>query len=77
MMNPGLPHRLSNRCAIVVTRRNRRYVWLTPHGLGFLVDHRGTRPIDPDHARQIPDAGDHIERYFPDPPLHVELAFSH
>ena len=23
-----------------------RYVWITPHGLSFLVDHRGTRPIE-------------------------------
>jgi len=50
-----------------------RYVWLTPHGLAFLVDHRGTRPIDPDHARQIFEAGDHVELYFPDEPLQVEV----
>jgi hypothetical protein len=30
-----------------------RYAWLTPHGMGYLVDHRGTRRIDPDHARMI------------------------
>ncbi|RYB89806.1 hypothetical protein EUA06_14545 [Nocardioides glacieisoli] len=30
-----------------------RYVWLTPHGLGFLVDHTGTRPIHPEKARMI------------------------
>jgi hypothetical protein len=33
-----------------------RYAWLTPHGLGFLVDHRGTRRISAKHARMITDA---------------------
>ncbi len=27
-----------------------RYVWRTPHGRYFLVDHRGTRPLDPAHG---------------------------
>ena len=30
-----------------------RYVWLTPHGLGFIVDHGGTRRISSEHARMI------------------------
>jgi hypothetical protein len=33
-----------------------RYAWLTPHGLGYLVDHRGTRRIPAKHARMIIDA---------------------
>ncbi len=28
-----------------------RYVWRTPHGRYFLVDHAGTRPLDPVHGR--------------------------
>ena len=31
-------------------------MWLTPHGLGFLVDHQGTRPIPTNHVRMILDA---------------------
>jgi hypothetical protein len=50
-----------------------RYVWATPHGLTFLVDHRGTRPLDPDHARQMFAAGDGIELYFPEEPLTLDL----
>ncbi len=33
-----------------------RYVWLTPLGLGFLVDHRGTRRITAGQARLVLDA---------------------
>lgn len=33
-----------------------RYVWLTPYGQGFLVDHRGTRRISAGEARFIIDA---------------------
>ncbi len=40
-----------------------RYVWLTPHGLGFLVDHRGTRPIPERHARMIHDAPPGVDIY--------------
>ena len=50
-----------------------RYVWRTPHGLTFLVDHRGTRPIDPEHARLMFEAGDNIELYFANEPIRVEL----
>jgi hypothetical protein len=49
-----------------------RYAWLTPHGLGFLVDHRGTNRIDPDHARMIIDAPRGVDVYPSD--LRVELA---
>ncbi len=40
-----------------------RYVWLTPHGLGFLVDHRGTRRITEKHARMILDAPVGVDIY--------------
>jgi hypothetical protein len=33
-----------------------RYAWLTPHGLGYLVDHRGTHQIPAKHARMIIEA---------------------
>ncbi len=41
-----------------------RYVWLTPHGLAFLVDHLGTRQIDPDKARAMFEAPDGVDLYF-------------
>ena len=41
-----------------------RYVWLTPHGLAFLVDHLGTRRIDPDEARSIFEAPPGVDLYF-------------
>ena len=53
-----------------------RYIWETPHGLTLLVDHRGTRPVDPDDARAMFDAGEGIELYFPEQPLTVELGFA-
>ena len=40
-----------------------RYVWLTPHGLGMLVDHRGTRRISNKHARMILDAPPGVDLY--------------
>ena len=40
-----------------------RYAWLTPHGLGFLVDHRGTRPIPRAHAEMIIDAPPGLDLY--------------
>jgi hypothetical protein len=40
-----------------------RYVWLTPHGLGFLVDHRGTRRISEKHIRMILDAPPGVDIY--------------
>jgi hypothetical protein len=40
-----------------------RYVWLTPHGLGFLVDHNGTRPITAREARLILDAPPGVDIY--------------
>lgn len=40
-----------------------RYVWLTPHGLGFLVDHRGTRPISKHEALLILDAPVGVDIY--------------
>lgn len=41
-----------------------RYVWLTPHGLAFLVDHRGTRRIDRAQAEGILEAPDGVDVYF-------------
>jgi len=40
-----------------------RYAWLTPHGLGYLVDHTGTRPIPAKHARMIIDAPPGLDLY--------------
>ena len=40
-----------------------RYVWVTPHGLGFLIDHTGTRPIHPEKARMILDAPVGVDIY--------------
>ena len=40
-----------------------RYVWLTPHGLAFIVDHRGTRRISRKHARMILDAPPGVDIY--------------
>jgi hypothetical protein len=40
-----------------------RYVWLTPHGLGFLVDHTGTHRIHPEKARMILDAPAGVDIY--------------
>ncbi len=48
-----------------------RYVWMTPHGLAFLVDHRGTRPISPEHAHTILKTPGEI--YIPEGPVSVEL----
>ncbi len=40
-----------------------RYVWLTPHGLGFLVDHAGSHRIHPEEARMILDAPPGVDLY--------------
>jgi hypothetical protein len=40
-----------------------RYVWLTPHGLGFLVDHTGTHRIHPEKARMILEAPPGVDLY--------------
>jgi hypothetical protein len=47
-----------------------RYVWLTPHGLGFLIDHRGTHPISEQHARMILHAPPGVDLY---PGVRIEL----
>ena len=41
-----------------------RYVWLTPHGLAFVVDHLGTRRIDPSHGLEILEAPAGVDLYF-------------
>ena len=40
-----------------------RYVWMTPHGLGFLVDHHGTRRISNHEAQLILDAPPGVDIY--------------
>lgn len=40
-----------------------RYVWLTPNGLGFLVDHAGTHRIHPEKARMIFEAPAGVDIY--------------
>ena len=40
-----------------------RYAWLTPHGLGFLVDHTGTRRMDSEQVRMIMDAPRGVDVY--------------
>ena len=40
-----------------------RYVWLTPHGLGFIVDANGTRQITADEARMIIEAPRGLDMY--------------
>lgn len=40
-----------------------RYAWLTPQGRGYLVDHTGTREIDPEHARMIIEAPAGVDIY--------------
>jgi antitoxin (DNA-binding transcriptional repressor) of toxin-antitoxin stability system len=40
-----------------------RYVWLTPHGLAFIVDHHGTRRISAKHAQMILDAPPGLDIY--------------
>ncbi len=40
-----------------------RYIWLTPHGLAFLVDHTGTHRIHPEKARMIFEAPPGVDIY--------------
>ena len=40
-----------------------RYVWLTPHGLAFLVDHTGTHRVHPEKARMILEAPSGVDIY--------------
>ena len=40
-----------------------RYVWLTPHGLGFIVDHHGTQRISTHEALLILDAPPGLDLY--------------
>ena len=48
-----------------------RYVWRTRHGRYFLVDHRGTRPLDPAHGELIAEAPPGLDVYVPD--IRLEL----
>ncbi len=40
-----------------------RYAWLTPHGLGYLVNHTGTRPLPPEHLKLILNAPPGLDIY--------------
>lgn len=40
-----------------------RYLWQTPHGLCFLVDRGGTRPLEPEHADAILTAPPGVDVY--------------
>ena len=51
-----------------------RYVWRTPHGRYFLVDHAGTRPLDPVHGRMIYDAPPGVDIHVPQIRLEQPLA---
>jgi hypothetical protein len=53
-----------------------RYAWLTPHGRGYLVEHRGTREIDPDDARMIIDAPPGVDIYPSDLTIELDLQSS-
>ena len=50
-----------------------RYVWLTPHGLAFLVDHTGTHRLDPEQARTMLDAPTGVDVHPTDPRVMVDL----
>ena len=68
--NSGPLGRRHHRCKTHAGYRSRqcgagRYVWLTPHGLGFLVDHRGTRP-DQQQARPDDPRRPTRRRHLPD-----------
>jgi hypothetical protein len=41
-----------------------RYVWITPHGLAYLVDHLGTHRIHPDRAHAILTAPPGVDIYY-------------
>jgi hypothetical protein len=43
-----------------------RYLWRTPHGWYFLVDHRGTRPLDRHDGAMIMAAPDGVDLFVPD-----------
>ena len=49
-----------------------RYVWRTPHGRYFLVDHRGTRPLDLWQGEMITKAPRGLDVYVPSFGLGVE-----
>jgi hypothetical protein len=42
-----------------------RYLWRTPHGLYYLVDHHGTRPLPPDIGQLIHTAPPGVDIYVP------------
>ncbi len=50
-----------------------RYVWITPHGLAFLVDHTGTRRVDAADARMILEAPAGVDVYPGDVRVELDL----
>lgn len=44
-----------------------RYVWRTPHGRHYLVDHTGTHTLDDEEGAMMLTAPDGLELYFTDP----------
>jgi hypothetical protein len=51
-----------------------RYLWQTPHGLCYLVDHRGTRSLDPADAEIMLTAPPDVEVYLPEQQLLLLMA---
>jgi antitoxin (DNA-binding transcriptional repressor) of toxin-antitoxin stability system len=49
-----------------------RYIWRTPHGRYYLLDHQGTRPLPPTHGQLIHDAPPGVDIYVPD--IRLDLA---
>ncbi|MGI8522388.1 MAG: hypothetical protein ACR2K3_03620 [Nocardioides sp.] len=43
-----------------------RYVWRTPYGRHYLVDHTGTQRIDPEQGTMLLDAPEGVDLYFAD-----------
>jgi hypothetical protein len=43
-----------------------RWVWRTPHGRYFVVDHRGTHRLDAEEGAMLLEAADGLELYFAD-----------
>jgi hypothetical protein len=46
--------------------RPHRYVWRTPHGRHYLVDHTGAQRIDAEQGTMLFEAPPGVELYFAD-----------
>ena len=51
-----------------------RHLWQTPHGLCYLVDHRGTHALPTEQADLILTAPTGVDIHLPDPRLALEIA---